>query len=199
MSKRVRARGGGLADKDTALRRIAREVELCRRCRRGGTGKAVVGEGSADAQIVFVGEAPGRREAESGRPFVGHAGQWLRRAIRGIGLNEDTVYLTSPIKYRRMRGKPTTADIAHSRSHLREQIDIINPPLVVLLGSAACLGVLSEKVAVRVRHGNLIERDGRTYLITCHPAAAARFPAIRRAVQKDFRKLRRLVTQLEDR
>lgn len=57
-------------------------------------GKAVVGEGSPDAEILFVGEAPGRKEAESGRPFVGKAGQWLRRAIRRIGLDEDAVYIS---------------------------------------------------------------------------------------------------------
>jgi hypothetical protein len=72
-------------------------------------------------------------------------------------------------------------------------IDIINSRIIVLLGSTACLGVLREKIAVRARHGSLVERDGRTHLITCHPGAAARFPAIRRAVQGDFRKLRRRV------
>jgi DNA polymerase len=155
-----------------------------------------VGEGNADAQIVFVGEAPGRHEAESGRPFVGQAGQWLRRAIRGIGLDEDVVYLTSPIKYRPKRPKLRRADIAHARVHLREQIDIIEPRVIVLLGNTACLGVLNENIAVRARHGSLVERDGRAHFITCHPAAAARFPAIRRAVQGDFRKLRRLAMQL---
>jgi DNA polymerase len=195
-SERARTRIRNVADKAVALRRLARQTESCRRCRRGGIGKAVVGERSADARIVFVGEAPGRHEAESGRPFVGQAGQWLRRAIRGIGLDEEEVYLTSPIKYRPKWRKPTAADIAHGRVHLRQQIDIINPRIVVLLGSTACLGVLKEKIAVRARHGSLVERNGRTHLITCHPAAAARFPAIRRAVQRDFRKLRRLVMQL---
>ena len=188
-----------LRTKAQALRRIARQIASCQRCKRGGVGKAVAGEGSADARIVFVGEAPGRHEAESGRPFVGHAGQWLRRAIRGIGLDEGAVYLTRPIKYRRTRGNPIAADIAHGRVHLQQQIDLINPRIVVRLGSTACLGVLNEKIAVRARHGSLIERDGRTYFVTCHPSAAARFPAIRRAVQRDFRKLSRLVAQLPTR
>jgi len=83
-------------------------------------GQAVVGEGCADAQVVFVGEAPGRHEAESGRPFVGKAGQWLRRAIRRIGLNEDAVYLT---EFRPSRRKPTATAVAHGRIHLRQQID----------------------------------------------------------------------------
>ena len=139
-------------------------------------GQAVVGEGCADAQVVFVREAPGRHEAESGRPFVGKAGQWLRRAIRRIGLSEDAVYLTSPIKFRPSRRKPTATAVAHGRIHLRQQIDIINPRIVVLLGSTACLGVLSEKVAVRARHGGLIERDGRTYLIYLPPRSRSPSP-----------------------
>lgn len=143
-SERTSARERGVANKRAALRKIARQIASCRRCKRGSIGKAVVGEGSPDAEILFVGEAPGRHEAESGRPFVGQAGRWLCRAIRSIGLDENAVYLTSP---------------------------------------------------VRARHGSVIDRDGRTYLITCHPAAAARVPAIRRAGQRDFRKLSRLVAQ----
>ena len=100
-----------LERKAAALRKVAKQIEFCRRCRRDGIGKAVVGEGSADAQVVFVGEAPGRHEAESGRPFVGKAGQWLRRAIRGIGLHENPVFITSAIKYRRKRRKPTVVQV----------------------------------------------------------------------------------------
>src|SRR5918994_7799496 len=95
---------GRRKNKSAALARIAKQIESCRRCRQQALGKPVAGEGSPDAEIVFVGEAPGRMEAESGRPFVGKAGQWLRRAIRGIGLDESSVYLTSPVKYRPARG-----------------------------------------------------------------------------------------------
>jgi DNA polymerase len=157
--------------------------------------KSSLVRGRAGALVVFVGEAPGRHEAEAGRPFVGRSGQWLRRAIQGIGLDETETYLTSAIKRRRARGAPTAADIAHGAIHLRRQLDIIHPRVVVLLGRVACLAVLNERIPVCARHGSLIERHGRTYLVTCHPAAAARFPAIRRAVLQDFRKLKRLVAQ----
>lgn len=180
-------------DKRPALEHMARQIASCRRCRQSGVGKPVVGEGNPDAEIVFVGEAPGRREAESGRPFVGRAGQWLRGALRNIGLDEHSVYFTNPVKYRPVRRKPGRADLAHARVHLLQQLNIINPRIVVLLGSTACAGALSEKVAVRDRHGTIIERDGRTYLITCHPEAAARFPAIRKAVRQDLSTLKALV------
>lgn len=180
-------------DKGAALARIRRQVAACRSCRHHGVGKPVVGEGDPDAQVVFVGEAPGRHEAQSGRPFVGRAGQWLRQAIRQIGFDEQGVYLTNVVKYRPTDRKPCANDVAHGRNHLLQQLAIISPKIVVLLGATACRGVLNEKVAVRLRHGSVIEREGRLYVITCHPASAARFPAIRRAVQDDFRKLRTII------
>ena len=185
--------------KRAALDRVARQISACRQCRQGAVGKPVAGEGNPDADVVFVGEGPGRHEAESGRPFVGRAGQWLRAAIKNSGLDEHLVYLTSPVKYRRARRTITAADVAHGRTHLLEQLDIIDPRIVVLLGKVACLAVLGEHVPVRERHGQVIGGPARSYLITCHPAAAARFPEIRRAVQQDFRKLRTLVAQLKQR
>ena len=76
------------------------------------------------------------------------------------------------------------------------QLEVIDPSIVVLLGSVACLAILNEHVAIRDRHGEMIERDGQTYLITSHPAAAARFPAARKTVLQDFRKLKVLVSDL---
>lgn len=186
---------GVARNKRAALNKIKREIYTCRRCRQGAVGKPVVGEGNPDADVVFVGEAPGRKEAESGRPFVGRAGQWLRAAIENIGLDKRSVYLTSPVKYRRPRRKPSAADVAHGRTHLLQQLDVIDPRIVVLLGSVACLAALNQHVPVRDRHGNVIERDGRRYLITCHPAAAARFPEMRKAILQDFRKLKVLVAK----
>jgi DNA polymerase len=182
-------------DKRRALEQVARQIASCRRCRQSGTGKPVAGEGNPDADIVFVGEAPGRREAELGRPFVGRAGRWLRRALRDIGLDEDSVYFTNAVTYRPSHRKPGSADVAHARTHLLQELEVINPRIVVLLGSTACAGALSEKVAVRDRHGATVERDGRTYLITCHPAAAARFPAIRKAVRQDLSTLKALLAR----
>src|ERR671925_239251 len=179
-------------NKSARLARIATQVKSCRRCRQRASGNAVIGEGSSDPDVVFVGEAPGRMEAESGRPFVGRAGQWLRRAIQSIGLDENSVYLTSALKYRPAHGKPSQTDIAHGRIHLLQQLDVLDPRIIVLLGNAACLSVLGEKVAVHKRHGSVIERNGRIYLITSHPSAA-RFPAIGKTAGQDFEKLKELL------
>src|ERR1700685_3374875 len=100
-------------DKQKELDRLAREIENCKICKIGKNGKAVPGEGNPDAKIAFIGEAPGKQEAVIGRPFIGRSGQLLRSLIREIGLKEDEVYITSPVKYLPERGTPTSEDIAH--------------------------------------------------------------------------------------
>src|SRR5580704_5798504 len=102
-------------NKQQALDKIAKEIENCKLCKVGKNGMAVPGEGNPDAAIAFIGEAPGRQEAATGRPFIGRSGQLLRSLIRGIGLNEEDVYITSPVKYLPDRGTPTSQDIAHGR------------------------------------------------------------------------------------
>ncbi len=121
------------SDKQKKLEAIAREIEKCRQCRKGKHGKAVPGEGSPNAKIAFIGEAPGREEAKTGRPFIGRSGKLLRSLIRDAGLREQDVFITSPVKYLPDRGTPSADDIAHGRIHLSKQLDIIDPKFVVLL------------------------------------------------------------------
>lgn len=182
-------------DKQKALNTIAREIENCRICKAGKNGKAVPGEGNPDATIVFIGEAPGKQEAVIGRPFIGRSGQLLRGLIREIGLREDEVYITSPVKYLPDRGTPTSEDIAHGRIHLMKQFAVIQPKIVVLLGRVAAEGVLAMKVAVSKEHGQVIsEQNGINYYLTYHPAAALRFPhKFKPLLEQDFKKLQQVI------
>ncbi len=182
-----------LAAKEKKLRRIAAEIGRCRRCRRGGTGAAVPGEGSADARVVFIGEAPGREEARTGRPFVGRSGKLLRRMIREVGLTEAEVFITSPVHYLPVRGVPPREMVLHGREHLIAQLEVIDPDVVVLLGSTACRALLDGGTAITKLRGTAVNRDGRTYLITFHPAYALRFPEGRRLLARDFRRLQRML------
>lgn len=175
------------------LQKIAKEIENCKTCKAGKSGKAVPGEGSASAKIVFVGEAPGRNESLTGRPFIGRSGKLLRSTIRSIGLKEDKVYITSPVKYLPDKGTPSSSDIEHGRIHLIEQLRIIKPKIIVLMGAVACYGVLHEKIATLKMHGSVLLRDNLIYLITVHPSAAMRFPKVRKLFEKDFRKLKLLI------
>jgi uracil-DNA glycosylase family 4 len=184
-------------DKQKALDKIAKEIENCKICKVGKGGKAVPGEGNPDADVVFVGEAPGRQEAATGRPFIGRSGQLLRNLIRGIGLDDvKDVYITSPVKYLPDRGTPTSADIAHGRIHLMKQFAIIQPKFVMLLGRVAAEGVLGKKVKVATEHGQIIDKkEGIKYFLTLHPAAALRFPLkYKPPLEEDFKKLQKLLS-----
>jgi len=182
-------------DKQKELNKIVKEIENCEICKVGKNGKAVAGEGNPDADIVFIGEAPGKQEAATGRPFIGRSGQLLRSLIREIGLKEEDVYITSPVKYLPDRGTPTSEDIAHGRAHLMKQFAVIHPKVVVLLGRVAAEGVLQKKVFVSKEHGAVIEeKDGIKYFLTLHPAAALRFPQkYKPLLQEDFQKIKKTI------
>ena len=178
--------------RESQLLKIAGEIEACALCREGKVGLAVAGEGNPYAEIAFIGEAPGKEEAKVGRPFIGRSGRFLRSAIREIGLEEKEVFITSPVKYLPRRGTPSNADIVHGRTHLLRQLAIIDPKIIVLLGRVASLAVLEREVAVNQEHGRMIKKGNKTYLITFHPAAALRFPKIRKEFYEDFKKLKGL-------
>lgn len=180
-------------DKRKKLEKIAREIENCSICKIGKSGKAVPGEGSAYTKIVFVGEAPGRNESLTGRPFIGRSGRYLRSLIQKIGLKEDEVFITSPVKYLPNSGTPSSKDIEHGQIHLFKQFEIIRPKIIVLMGAVACYGVLYEKVATVKMHGSIIVRNSLIYFITLHPSAAMRFPKVRKLFEKDFKKLKFLI------
>ena len=179
--------------KEKKLQEIAREIENCKVCKVGKHGKAVPGEGNANADILFVGEAPGRTEAETGRPFVGRSGKLLRKLINESGLNEEEVYITSPVKYLPDYITPKPSDIEHGFIHFGKQIDIINPKVIVLLGRVACLAVLKQNISVVLRHGEILEENGRKYFITVHPAAALRFTKMKTILVEDFKALKKLM------
>jgi DNA polymerase len=183
-------------NKQKELDKVAEEIEACGVCKVGKVGVAVPGEGDADASVVFIGEAPGKTEAKTGRPFVGRSGQLLRKMIQGIGLNDEKdVYITSPVKYLPEKGTPSPGEIAHGRIHLMKQLEIIDPKVIVLMGSVAAQGVLEQKIPVKTEHGKTIKKDGKTYFITVHPAAGLRFPPLRKIFIQDFSQLKMLLAK----
>jgi len=175
------------------LDKIAEEIKNCRICKKDKVGLAVPGEGSAEADIVFLGEAPGKKEAESGRPFVGPAGKVLRALIKEVGLKDKDVYITSPVKYLPKYVTPTPADVVHGKIHLDRQLEIINPKIVVLMGRIAALAMIGKNIFVAQDHGKIIEQDGRKYLISYHPAAQLYSPKAKAELINDFKKLKKLI------
>lgn len=179
--------------KEHELYQEAVKIAECNICKENKTGLAVPGEGSSSARIVFVGEAPGKQEAKTGRPFIGRAGNILRALIKEIGLSEQDVFITSAVKYLPDYGTPKIEDIEHGRVHLFNQLDIIKPKVVVLLGAVAVFAVLDRKVTVFQEHGKFFKKDGRSYFITFHPAAPLYAPAVRKFMVADFNLLKQCI------
>lgn len=177
-----------------ALKNIAQTIAHCRECKKEKSGLSVPGEGNADADIVFLGEAPGKNEAKTGRPFIGRSGKLLRAMIRDVGLSEEDVFITSPVKYLPDRGTPTKQHIAHGRIHLFKQLDVIQPKIIVLLGATAIYAMLEKMIPVMKEHGHIIETGHQKYLLTLHPAAVLRFPKYAPIFREDFQKIKTIAT-----
>jgi len=180
------------------LDQIASQIQNCKICKTNKTGSPVPGEGNADARIAFIGEAPGRTESQTGKPFVGRSGQYLTKLIESIGLNRKNVYITSPVKYfpidKNGKGRaPTPAEIAHGKTHLAKQLTIINPKVIVLLGNTAARSLLPNPIQVSKSHGIPIESHP-IFFPTYHPAAAIRFAKNRPIIETDFQKLKHLIS-----
>lgn len=180
------------------LRLITEAIGKCEVCKESKIGLAVPGEGNPDGKLVFIGEAPGRKEAATGRPFIGRSGQLLRKMIREILALDDIkdVFITSPVKYLPKHGTPRPSEIAHGRIHLLDQLNIIEPEIIVLMGNVAIRGVLNEELPVKSNHGKVIESNGKKYFLTLHPAAGIRFPQLKALIEDDFHKLSALTKVL---
>lgn len=175
------------------LDKVTKGISMCSICRVGTIGKSVPGEGSANAEVVFVGEAPGKTEAITGRPFVGKSGKLLRKLIAKIGLSENEIFITSVLKYLPKKGIPNISQIKHGRIHLFQQLKIIKPKIVVLLGATACKAIFQRNVSIHKMHGELIEGEGGKFFITFHPAAALRLPKTLPLLEKDFYSLQAIL------
>jgi len=170
---------------------IATEISNCKECKKDKFGLAVPGEGNHKAKVMLVGEAPGREEAKTGRPFVGRSGRLLTEMLSSVGIDRKDVFITSPVKYYPGKRLLTKEEISHGRIHLLKQIESVKPKLIVLLGSVAIRAVIDKKLKPTEYHGKLIEGK---YFVTFHPAAAIRSPKkVRAKMNEDFRKLRRLI------
>ena len=154
------------------LRAVAKEVSACTRCRLcQGRTLAVPGEGPGEASIMLVGEAPGRMEDRSGRPFVGAAGRMLDRALSEAGLRREEVFITSVVKCRPPENRePEEDELEACRRYLERQVDALRPRVVVLLGRVASSAIAGRKG--RIQRGPAGRYRGASLFSTYHPAVA---------------------------
>lgn len=185
------------------MRRLSEEVLDCRRCGLcDGRRNPVVGEGTLDATVVFIGEGPGRREDETGRPFVGAAGRLLDRLLHNIGLGRGDVYIGNVVKCRPPNNRrPRPEEIRACAPHLERQLEIIQPRVVAPMGNSA-LGYLMRRFGltpasigkVHGRHFEVESPWGRVVLFPLyHPAAALYVKDLERVMEEDFESLGRLL------
>ena len=130
------------------------------------------GEGPDKADLVIVGEGPGREEDLQGRPFVGRAGKLLTAALESAGLRREEVFITNVVKCRPPENRTPTEDEREicTNTYLVKQIGLIEPKIILLLGNTAVQTVLGEKSVSKVR-GKVIQANGNSYFCTYHPAA----------------------------
>lgn len=153
----------------------------------------VFGEGDSDADLYFLGEAPGRREDETGRPFVGLAGKLLENMLKSINLTRENVYMSSIVRYRPPKNRPPKPnEIRAFAPSVVDEITTVNPKLVIPLGRFAMEKFLPEE-KISQAHGKLyhVTWEGKkmTILPFYHPAAALRSSKVKNLLAEDFQKL----------
>ena len=161
------------------------EFEICNEATN-----LVPGEGNPDADVVFVGEAPGASEDKQGRPFVGNAGRLLDRLLEDAGLERDDVFITNVVKARPPKNRdPRTTEVRHYLPWLLAQLDVIEPKLVVPLGRHP-LAHFAPDAKITTAHGGVLETERWRLFPMFHPAAALHNPSLRDTLHEDARALR---------
>ena len=151
-------------------------VKQCRKCRLCETRKNVVfGVGNREADIMFIGEGPGADEDAQGEPFVGKAGKLMNMAFDMLGIKREEVYIANIVKCRPPNNRnPQDDEAENCLDYLRNQVILVKPKIIVLLGSVALKNVLGKEYGITASRGKWLERKGILYMPTWHPAALLR-------------------------
>ena len=184
-------------DPTAHLARLREDLGECTRCKLHSTRTHLVyGVGNPGADLIFVGEAPGRDEDQQGIPFVGRAGQLLTKIIEAIGLRRDDVYITNVIKCRPPNNRnPELDEIETCQPFLFAQIDAIQPKVIVALGAFAVKTLLQREDAISRLRGRVFDYRGAKLVPTFHPAYLLRSPDKKRDVWEDMKTVRSILRE----
>jgi uracil-DNA glycosylase family 4 len=190
--------GRSLADKTAALAALREEVLPCTACPlHEGRKSTVFGAGNPDAEVVFIGEAPGRDEDIQGEPFVGASGQLLTKIMAAIGYERDEVFICNILKCRPPNNRdPQPDEVAACEGHLKRQLEILDPRVICCLGRVAAQTLLGTDASLGRLRESVHFYEGIPVMATYHPAALLRNPSWKRDTWNDVRKLRALVDAL---
>ena len=176
---------------EDGLKELREELGDCRRCPLSkGRKNLVFGAGDPAAQVVFVGEAPGRDEDLRGEPFVGRAGELLTKIITAMGLSRDKVYICNVIKCRPPGNRdPQPLEIEKCRPFLERQLEILGPRVICALGSFAARTLLGTEERISLLRGRVWDYKGTPLIPTYHPSYLLRNPQAKRDVWADIQKV----------
>ncbi|MCV0430325.1 uracil-DNA glycosylase [Nitrosopumilus sp.] len=159
---------------------------------------SVPGKGNFHSEVIFVGEAPGRNEDKSGEPFIGIAGKKLSEALEGAGITREEVYITNIVKCRPPNNRvPTAIERETCQDYLKEEISIIKPKIICILGNTAFNTLLGGSEITKFR-GKLVQKNKQMYFLTVHPAATIYNQELIKVLKKDIVKLFDLVEELKN-
>ena len=192
-----------LEDKVSLLANLKKDIQNIKNCElKGSAKKLVFSDGNFDSKIMVVGEGPGQKEDELGKPFVGDAGLLLNKMLNAININREDIYITNVVNYRPPNNrKPEPAEIIRYSEYLRKHISIINPKILILMGSTAMESLFGAKIKISKERGNwkdVIIGD-KTFLtmITFHPAYLLRQPDQKKYSWSDLKEIRKKIDELE--
>ena len=178
-----------------SLGAVANAIATCTRCPLYATAKnPVPGEGNPNADFMLVGEAPGATEDETGRPFVGQAGQLLEKILSAIKFSRDDVFIVNVLKHRPPGNRnPRPEEVSACSPYLVRQIELIRPKVLVALGTFAAQTLLDTKLSIGKLRGQIHRYYGVPLIVTYHPAALLRNPAWKRPTWEDVQLARRIL------
>jgi len=178
-------------DKEQILSHIKAKIIECHHCQlRDGATQVVFGDGDADARLMLVGEAPGAEEDRQGIPFVGKAGQLLEKILLSVSIERSEVYIANIVKCRPPSNRiPLQEEVDCCFPHLKRQIEIIKPEIIVCLGALATRTLISRSAAVTKVRGVEHYINNVLYIATFHPAALLRDPGKKVFVWQDFQRI----------
>lgn len=177
------------------FKRIEQEVINCTLCRlHKSRTHAVPGTGSRTADIMLVGEGPGKNEDQQGLPFVGAAGKFLDELLEGINLTREDVYITNVVKCRPPNNRdPQPDEIETCLPYLRRQTRIIKPKLICTLGRHAGKTLIDPKLAISREHGKFYSKKGYYFCALYHPAAGLYRNNLKEVIRRDFRRIKKFI------
>jgi len=186
--------------KQTALAAIASEIATCQKCQlHKQRTKTVPGSGNPDAEVLFIGEAPGKSEDLQGEPFIGAAGKFLNQMLESINWRREDIFIANVVKCRPPDNRdPEPAEVKTCWDFLAKQIEIIAPKLIVTLGRHSMNRFLPG-LKISAAHGKAVRRkDGKIFLPLYHPAAALYSPSQKEVHLIDFAKIPKILEKISE-